>query len=127
MADDYPWDEVRKRQLPNVELEIWSDCLEWREAELLDAEAEVQRMGADRSRLAESLDSAEARAKRLEETNREVDEGSLKVAADPKETYVAPAKQEAAPYLNFAPLENAMARLKKSAGDFDATMPVKRG
>lgn len=43
-----------------------------REAELLDVEAEVQRMGADRSRLAESLDNAEARSKRLEDTNREV-------------------------------------------------------
>ncbi|MCU0790630.1 MAG: DUF4164 domain-containing protein [Nitratireductor sp.] len=43
-----------------------------REAELGDAEAEVQRMGADRARLAEALDSASARAQRLEATNREV-------------------------------------------------------
>ena len=43
-----------------------------RATQLLDAEAEVQRMGADRSRLAESLDEAESRAKRLENTNREV-------------------------------------------------------
>lgn len=43
-----------------------------REAGLADAEAEVQRMGADRTRLAEALDGAEARAKRLENTNREV-------------------------------------------------------
>ncbi|MCB1463444.1 MAG: DUF4164 domain-containing protein [Nitratireductor sp.] len=43
-----------------------------REAALGDAEAEVQRMGADRTRLAESLDIAEARAVRLENTNREV-------------------------------------------------------
>ena len=43
-----------------------------REAGLLDAEAEVQRMGADRTRLADALDSVEARAKRLENTNREV-------------------------------------------------------
>lgn len=43
-----------------------------REAELTDAEAEVQRMGADRSRLAESLDAAEARSQQLEQTNREV-------------------------------------------------------
>lgn len=43
-----------------------------RETQLLDAEAEVQRMGADRTRLAESLDSAEERAMRLENTNREV-------------------------------------------------------
>ena len=43
-----------------------------RESQLTDAEAEVQRMGADRTRLAESLDSAEARAVRLENANREV-------------------------------------------------------
>jgi len=43
-----------------------------RENDLSDTEAEVQRMGADRTRLAESLDSAEARAMRLEHTNREV-------------------------------------------------------
>ncbi|MGI9400134.1 MAG: DUF4164 domain-containing protein [Rhizobiaceae bacterium] len=43
-----------------------------RDSLLVDAEAEVQRMGVDRSRLAESLDDAEARAKRLESTNKEV-------------------------------------------------------
>lgn len=43
-----------------------------REVVLGDAEAEVQRIGADRARLAESLDSSEARAKRLENTNKEV-------------------------------------------------------
>lgn len=43
-----------------------------RETHLADAEAEVQRIGADRTRLAESLDGAEARAMRLEKANREV-------------------------------------------------------
>jgi septal ring factor EnvC (AmiA/AmiB activator) len=43
-----------------------------REMEMMDATAEVQRMGADRSRLAVSLDEAEARSQRLEATNREV-------------------------------------------------------
>ncbi|MET0596932.1 MAG: DUF4164 domain-containing protein [Mesorhizobium sp.] len=37
-----------------------------------EAEAEVQRMNADRSRLAQELDSSEARADRLEEANKEV-------------------------------------------------------
>ena len=37
-----------------------------------DAEAEVQRMGADRVRLAESLDRAEERAQVLERANTEV-------------------------------------------------------
>lgn len=37
-----------------------------------DAEAEVQRMNADRARLARELDGSEARAERLEEANKEV-------------------------------------------------------
>lgn len=37
-----------------------------------EAEAEVQRMNADRSRLAQELDASEARAERLEEANKEV-------------------------------------------------------
>ena len=43
-----------------------------REAALSDAEAEVQRMGADRTRLAESLDAAEERAQQLAHVNKEV-------------------------------------------------------
>ena len=43
-----------------------------RESVLVDAEAEVQRMGADRIRLAESLDKAEERNQRLDSVNREV-------------------------------------------------------
>ena len=35
-------------------------------------ESEVHRLGTDRSRLAQSLDSAEARSARLEDANREV-------------------------------------------------------
>ncbi len=37
-----------------------------------DAEAEVQRMNADRSRLAQELDGAQARAVRLADANKEV-------------------------------------------------------
>ena len=37
-----------------------------------DSGAEVQRMGADRTRLAGSLDDAEARCQRLENVNRDV-------------------------------------------------------
>ena len=43
-----------------------------REQEYGDAEAEVQRVNADRARLAQELDSSEARAERLEEANKEV-------------------------------------------------------
>lgn len=37
-----------------------------------DAEAEVQRMNSDRSRLAQDLDNSESRAQRLEDANKEV-------------------------------------------------------
>jgi len=43
-----------------------------REVTLGDAEAEVQRMGADRTRLAEALDTAQERAQQLEHVNKEV-------------------------------------------------------
>ena len=39
---------------------------------LIDTEAEVQRMGADRARLAESLDEVQQRSQQLEHVNREV-------------------------------------------------------
>jgi hypothetical protein len=40
--------------------------------EAVDSDAEVQRLNADRSRLAQELDGSEARAERLEEANKEV-------------------------------------------------------
>jgi len=43
-----------------------------REQQAVGIEAEMQRLGTDRSRLAQSLDAAEARSARLEEANREV-------------------------------------------------------
>jgi Domain of unknown function (DUF4164) len=65
-------ESARKLSLALAQLESAVNTRLEREIQLLDAEAEVQRMGADRSRLAESLDAAQARAKRLENTNREV-------------------------------------------------------
>lgn len=43
-----------------------------KEDEFSEMEAEVQRMGADRARLAQEIDKSEARAERLAEVNREV-------------------------------------------------------
>lgn len=53
-------------------LEKTVDARVEREAALGDAEAEVQRMGADRTRLAESLDMARERSQQLEHVNKEV-------------------------------------------------------
>jgi chromosome segregation ATPase len=43
-----------------------------REQDYAEAEAELQRMNADRAKLATELDNSEARAERLEEANKEV-------------------------------------------------------
>lgn len=43
-----------------------------KEGDYAEAEAEVQRMNADRSRLAQELDKSEARAERLSDANKEV-------------------------------------------------------
>lgn len=42
------------------------------ESNYLDSEEEVQRMGADRARLAQELDNSEAKAERLQSANTEV-------------------------------------------------------
>ncbi|WP_439271475.1 DUF4164 domain-containing protein [Pseudochrobactrum sp. HB0163] len=43
-----------------------------KEGDFAEAEEEVQRLNADRSKLAQELDMSEARAERLETANREV-------------------------------------------------------
>lgn len=56
-------------------LDTLSDAIERREDEerrRVDLEAELHRVGADRSKLAQSLDAAEAKSARLEDANREV-------------------------------------------------------
>ena len=53
-------------------LEVAIDARFEREEQAAGVEAEMQRLGTDRSRLAQSLDAAEARSASLEEANREV-------------------------------------------------------
>jgi Domain of unknown function (DUF4164) len=53
-------------------LETAVDARLERDAEHAEADAEVQRMNVDRARLAQELDTAEARSERLAEVNREV-------------------------------------------------------
>ncbi len=55
----------------------------------------------------------------VEEQNLLVREHAYENAADPTKTYIAAKAGEAVPYLNFAPLQNAVAHLKQSARDFD--------
>ncbi|HTB18697.1 MAG TPA: transferrin receptor-like dimerization domain-containing protein, partial [Bryobacteraceae bacterium] len=50
---------------------------------------------------------------------RSIADRSLELASDPRVPFVVPAPKRPVPYLNFAPLENAVARLRASARLFD--------
>ena len=54
------------------------------------------------------------------ETNRLLREKVFDAVADPTKPYVAPQPKEDVPYLNFAPLQNALAKLQDSAKKFEA-------
>jgi N-acetylated-alpha-linked acidic dipeptidase len=58
----------------------------------------------------------------IAEKNRRISEGTFKAVSDPTETYVAPEREAPAPYLNFAPLQNALARLQESAKNYQSAM-----
>ena len=54
------------------------------------------------------------------ETNKEIDEGIFEAIADPRDySLSAPKREDVAPYLNFAPLENAITHLETSAKNCD--------
>ena len=55
-----------------------------------------------------------------EELNREIDEGAFAAAADPRKQYIAPTRNPIPPHLNFAPLENGIDALARSAQKYDA-------
>jgi len=50
--------------------------------------------------------------------NRLVADDRFRLAADPKEKFVPPARKDPVPHLNFAPLLNAGTALKRNAADF---------
>jgi N-acetylated-alpha-linked acidic dipeptidase len=47
--------------------------------------------------------------------NRLISDGLLEAVSDPMQRYVTPRPKEPVPHLNFAPLQNALARLRESA------------
>ncbi len=53
------------------------------------------------------------------ETNREIDEGVFRATADPHQPRVPPSREPVPPYLNFAPLQNALAALEAAAQSYD--------
>ncbi|MCX6570520.1 MAG: M28 family peptidase [Candidatus Aminicenantes bacterium] len=52
------------------------------------------------------------------ELNRELEENVFTEVANPAKTYRAPKAKDPVPYLNFAPLENAVSTLRKSAEEY---------
>lgn len=50
--------------------------------------------------------------------NQMIADGSLAAVQDPKETYVLPKRKSDVPFLNFAPLQNALAKLQESARNY---------
>lgn len=62
-----------------------------------------------------------------ERTNRLIAERRYEAVADPKETFVGPKAKEPVPHINFAPLENAIAKVKESAKAYDEASRAARG
>jgi N-acetylated-alpha-linked acidic dipeptidase len=54
----------------------------------------------------------------IQERNREIEEGVFQATDDPKKPLIAPAVEPLAPYLNFAPLDNATVALGRSAAEY---------
>lgn len=52
--------------------------------------------------------------------NQALSSGMWQAVQDPTEKIIAPKQKDAVPYLNFAPLQNALARLQESAKNFQA-------
>jgi N-acetylated-alpha-linked acidic dipeptidase len=81
-----------------------------------DAAATIARYAAEVRQLLDHLRSA------AEQRNKLLDQNAYVLAADPTETHVPPVRESPAPYLNFAPLDNAIARLTRSAAAADALL-----
>ena len=52
----------------------------------------------------------------ITERNQEIQEGAFTATADPHKTFVPPPVETVPPYMNFAPMKNAIELLKKSRG-----------
>ncbi len=62
-----------------------------------------------------------------EQRNRDLDEGLFAAWFTPHETRVAPPRREEVPYLNFAPLRNALGGLRDARADYDRARDARAG
>jgi N-acetylated-alpha-linked acidic dipeptidase len=58
----------------------------------------------------------------IQERNLKIQEGVFEATSDPRETWVTPKKEEIPPHLNFAPLDNAVEGLTRSAADYQRVL-----
>lgn len=58
--------------------------------------------------------------------NRLIENGMLKAAQDPTKTFIVPKPKDEVPFLNFAPLQNALAKLTESAKAFQSAAKGKQ-
>jgi len=63
----------------------------------------------------------------IRERNQELDEGVFKATLDPRRPTVAPPREDVAPHLNFAPLQNAADALARSAQHYHEALSAKQG
>src|SRR6185503_18018420 len=96
---------------------------------MADAEVPLARYGD----LADTVGRYVDEVKKLADTKREAADAqgkmlagnSFRLADDPTKTSGAPTALKPVPHFNFAPLENAVDRLKKSAKDYDTALAAK--
>ncbi|MBV8051734.1 MAG: M28 family metallopeptidase [Acidobacteriaceae bacterium] len=63
----------------------------------------------------------------IRERNQELDEGVFKATFDPRRPTVAPPKEVVPPHLNFAPIQNAVDALTRSAEHYREALSAKQG
>ncbi len=54
--------------------------------------------------------------------NLEIADGMYEVTSDPKQTWVTPKQEELPPYINFAPLDNAVEALTKNSAEYQKAL-----
>jgi N-acetylated-alpha-linked acidic dipeptidase len=67
-----------------------------------------------------------AKQEEIRERNRELDEGMFQATFDPRRPTVAPAREEVPPHLNFAPMQNAVDSLTRSAKHYQQALSRKQ-
>jgi N-acetylated-alpha-linked acidic dipeptidase len=54
--------------------------------------------------------------------NQDISDGMYEATSDPKQTWVTPKKEEMPPYINFAPLDNAVESLQRSSAEYQKVL-----